>query len=483
MNKIKSNFFYQTLYQILSMILPLITSPILSRALGANGLGVYSYTTTILNYFVLIANLGIYRYGIRCIASAGDDKIERSKVFWEIFLSHILISVVIFGLYILFVVNFQGEYLQYYIVLTLMYLGGTLNINWFFFGIEEYKGVAIRDMVIKIATFVLIVLCVNNEHDLYTYFIIMAASSFISNATYYVMIRGKISRPQVCWCNMWTHLKHMLILFVPTLLETMYISIDKVILGSVSDKANVGYYENADKALISKTLIYSLTNVMFPRMTYLLANKEVKGFEKLMNKSIKFVVFASIAFSFGTAAIAKEFSVVFWGEAFLPCAALITILAFTIPANTLSRAIRDQYLIPAGRDKDYIVVMAWGAFCDIILDFVLIPFCGAAGAAIATLFTEYLMLFIQIKFVKRQIDFMKYLNRRNIRVYIFIGLIMLFTCKSIGRLLGMHPYTLVAQIFIGMMVFMLPCVVYWNKTNDDTMLSILKTFGGKNEYK
>lgn len=218
---------YQTLYQILSMILPLITSPILSRALGANGLGVYSYTTTILNYFVLIANLGIYRYGIRCIASAGDDKIERSKVFWEIFLSHILISVVIFGLYILFVVNFQGEYLQYYIVLTLMYLGGTLNINWFFFGIEEYKGVAIRDMVIKIATFVLIVLCVNNEHDLYTYFIIMAASSFISNATYYVMIRGKISRPQVCWCNMWTHLKHMLILFVPTLLETMYISIDK----------------------------------------------------------------------------------------------------------------------------------------------------------------------------------------------------------------------------------------------------------------
>lgn len=148
------------------MILPLITSPILSRALGANGLGVYSYTTTILNYFVLIANLGIYRYGIRCIASAGDDKIERSKVFWEIFLSHILISVVIFGLYILFAVNFQGEYLQYYIVLTLMYLGGTLNINWFFFGIEEYKGVAIRDMVIKIATFVLIVLCVNNEHDL-----------------------------------------------------------------------------------------------------------------------------------------------------------------------------------------------------------------------------------------------------------------------------------------------------------------------------
>ena len=47
----------------------------------------------------------------------------------------------------------------------------------------------------------------------------------------------------------------------------------------------------------------------------------------------------------------------------------------------------------------------------------------------------------------------------------------------------MHPYTLVAQIFIGMMVFMLLCVVYWNKTNDDTMLSILKTFGGKNEYK
>lgn len=67
---------------------------------------------------------------------------------------------------ILFAVNFQGEYLQYYIVLTLMYLGGTLNINRFFFGIEEYKGVAIRDMVIKIATFVLIVLCVNNEHDL-----------------------------------------------------------------------------------------------------------------------------------------------------------------------------------------------------------------------------------------------------------------------------------------------------------------------------
>jgi len=475
MNKIKINFFYQTMYQILTMILPLVTSPILSRALGATGLGIYSYTTNIVNYFILFANLGIYRYGIRCIASAGNDRKKRSQLFWEILLTHCIISFVVFVTYMTFVFFVQVEYFKYYLVLSLMLFGEIININWFFFGIEEYKNIAIRDMVIKCITFLLIIFFVKNKNSLYIYFIIMTTSSLISNSIYFFMIKGKVDKTKIDIKNITLHFKQMIILFIPAFLETMYISIDKIMLGNYGSKTMVGYFDNAEKALISKTLIYSLTNVMFPRMSFLLSENRLEEFDQLMTKSTNIIYFSAIAFAFGTASVAKEFAIVFWGTDFIACVPIIMVLAFTIPANVLSREIRDQYLIPKQRNKEYIMVMAIGAGIDIMLDIALIPILGAVGAAYATLITEYLMLVIQIIMIKKDWNFLKYFNFKDILSYVMFGLCMMYTCRMVGNYFQAHLGTLVLEILVGIVIFISLSLVYWKITNNKMLLGLVTT--------
>lgn len=55
----KRNLGYQTLYQVIMTALPIVTAPYLARVLGANQLGIYSYTLSVANYFVLFSLLGI----------------------------------------------------------------------------------------------------------------------------------------------------------------------------------------------------------------------------------------------------------------------------------------------------------------------------------------------------------------------------------------------------------------------------------------
>ena len=85
MANIKKNLGYQTLYQILNVGLPLITAPFLSRVLGAEPLGIMSYTTSIVHYFTLFAMMGLVNYGTRSIAVVKDNVEDRSNVFSQIF--------------------------------------------------------------------------------------------------------------------------------------------------------------------------------------------------------------------------------------------------------------------------------------------------------------------------------------------------------------------------------------------------------------
>ena len=94
--KLLKNYLYNMSYQLLIIILPLILAPYISRVIGPEGVGVYSYSYSIVTLFGLFANLGIAKYGNREIAKCGDDRKKRSQVFWEIIFIKLLCSVVVF---------------------------------------------------------------------------------------------------------------------------------------------------------------------------------------------------------------------------------------------------------------------------------------------------------------------------------------------------------------------------------------------------
>lgn len=50
-DSLQKNFLYQSAYQLLSIILPLITTPYISRVLSPEGVGIYSYTNSVMYFF------------------------------------------------------------------------------------------------------------------------------------------------------------------------------------------------------------------------------------------------------------------------------------------------------------------------------------------------------------------------------------------------------------------------------------------------
>lgn len=154
---VRKNFAYNVAYQVLALVIPLVTAPYLSRVLGSDGLGAYSYTYSVAQYFVLFAMLGVNNYGNRSIAVARDDPNKLRRVFWGIWLLQFALSLVFLGLYVLYSVCFSDS-----AVLALVWipyvLSAGLDVNWLFFGLEKFKLTVTRNFIVKLVTFLLTLL-------------------------------------------------------------------------------------------------------------------------------------------------------------------------------------------------------------------------------------------------------------------------------------------------------------------------------------
>ena len=471
MASIKKNFVYQVIWQVLSMILPLVTSPLLARTIGAEGIGTYSYVNAIVGYFVLVANLGVYKYGIRELGAVNKDTEKFSKKFREIWALHGIISLFVGGLYLLYTLIFS-EYKLYFSIMSLFYIGQILNISWLYAGVEDFKKVTIRDTVAKLASFVFIVTFVRDKNDLTKYIVIMASSIFWGSIIYWVSFRKYVKKVSIEWKNIVSHIKGFLILFVPVLLESVYGVADKIMLGAIDTKSAVGFYENAEKALIANRIIHALSIVMTPRLSYLIANDSHNQIHQLMKKSIDVSMVLSVAFAFGTAAVAREFSVVFWGEDFSVCTNLIIVMAMAMPAMAIARVIREEYLISAKEDKKYILSAGVGAAVDIVLNIFLIPYCGAMGAAISTLAAEYMVLLTQCIVVRKQLPLSKYMKGNYI--YVLFGILMFILVRFIGNVMGISLLSLLLEITAGAILYSIMCFIYWEITDQRYYFEVLK---------
>ena len=150
MNSIKKNFIYNLIYQVLIVLFPLVTSPYISRVLGSDGLGVYSYRYSIANYFVIFAMLGISTHGNRSVAMVRDDREKVSQTFWNIYVAHLIISVSITVIYLFYVLNMVDVNRDIALIEMVYVISAIFDINWFFFGIERFDLTVTRNIVVKV---------------------------------------------------------------------------------------------------------------------------------------------------------------------------------------------------------------------------------------------------------------------------------------------------------------------------------------------
>lgn len=450
------------IYRILTVVTPLITSPYLARALGVEALGKYSASQAFVNYFVLLAMLGIENYGNRTIAKVQDDKDARSKAFWNIYTIQFGAACGSVMVYIA-LVNFliAPELKLIYMLQGLWLIDSLLNINWFFWGCEQFKLTVTRNIIIKILSVISILLFVKRPEDLWIYVVIMGLSMVLAKGVLWVFLPKYVTHYKVKPIEVYDNIKPILQLFLPVLALNVFHNMDKTMLNMLSDDANSGYYYNADKLInIPLQLITGMSAVMLPRIANILQTEGNKKAMGLLTKSAELALFLTCSIAFGIGAVSDSFVPFFFGKGYEPCIMLIKVFVPVLIIKALSDFIRTQYLIPAGKDRIYTSAALGGAVSNIIVNYIMILRFGALGAVIGTLVAELTVLLIQIWGIRNEFSLRAIVGKNFI--YIVFGMVM-FTIVTIlsKHSSGSGGIKVVLLITVGAAVYMFLCIYYW----------------------
>ena len=449
---IVKNYIYNLIYQLLIIVLPLITTPYLSRVLGADGIGIYSYTISIVTYFILFGTLGVAMYGQREIAYIRDNKDKTSITFWEIVIFKfitMIISMIIF--YIIFV---NGEkYQLYYQILLLELFANIIDIGWFFQGLEEFKKTVSRNIIVKIMSIICIFIFVKTKEDLSKYILIYTLSSLIGNATLWMYLPKYIKKIKLKELNIIRHIKPTISLFIPQIAMQIYTVLDKTMIGNIlGDMNQVGNYEQSQKIIkISLLLVTALGTVMSPRIANIISNNNKEEVKEHLKRSFRFVWMLGMPITLGMIAVAGTLVTWFLGEGYSQSITLIRIGALLIMAIGLNNVSGVQYLIPAKKQEIYTKSVIIGAIFNFILNIFLIKPLNAEGAIIASVLVEFVILFIQLYYIREEIDVK--ISYENSFKYIISGVIMFIVSYTIGIMMSPTISTTIIQIIAGIIVY------------------------------
>lgn len=453
---LKKNFGYNVAYQALLVIVPFVTIPYLARVLGPDGVGVYSYTFSITNYFVLVATLGMSTYGVRLIAQAGKDIEKQSIAFWSAFISQCIVGLFVICAYGLYVFTLHEGGYVICLVWGLWILSAVIDPSWYFFGIEEFKLPTVINCSTKIASVVCIFLFVKSEADLWCYVAIIASSYLINQLLLWCFVPRHVGWAKPSAREIRKHFWPNFRLFIPVIAISMYVLLDKVMLGAIAGMTQTGYYEYSEK--LSKfplALITAMGTIMLPRMSALLAANDHREALVLLNRSIYVMLAAAMGLSFAIAAIAPEFCPIFFGPEYYDCIVLMMLMTVVIPIITTTNVVGRQWLIPLGRDGAYTLSVCAGGIVNVCVNLVLIPRLGAMGAVVGTICAELTVLIVQVFAVRNELPFVNYI--KNALPYLFFGLGMFVVVRVIAGIAngwwGLSIQGLLLEILAGGMFF------------------------------
>lgn len=455
-------------YQILLLLIPFFTAPYISRVLGAYNIGIFSFSNSFANYFLLFGMLGVNNYGNRSIAAVRDDREELSKTFWEIFSLQFVLSLFISTIYLIYVLVFIKEHQNIYLIQYLYVLCAAFDINWACFGLENFKISTIRSSVIRILTTILIFVFIKNINDLSKYVLILSIGSLISAVAIWPYILSKIDFVFPSKEGFLKHLKPNLVLFWPVLAVSLYNIMDKIMLGLYSTKNEVAFYASAERIVqIPCTLVLAIDNVTMPRISKLFSRGDIEQADSIMDRVMLFALFATTAMAFGLAGIANHFAPWFYGESFKRVGLFVILLSPIILFKGCAGALRTQYLIPRKQDNIYIISLTTGALVNLAVNFLLIPKYFGVGAIIGTVLAEFAVCAVQVYFLRNKVPIKKYLKHSF--TFICIGSIMFGIIMNID-FGASYAKNVFLKILIGAIIYLLLAVPYLSKTEDGKSL-------------
>ena len=453
-NSLKKNFSLNLIKILINLFFPLITYPYISRILLPEGIGRVTYVQSINNYFLLLINLGIPLYGIREIAKVRNNKLEKSKVFSEIFFLNIITTILGVIVYLYFYnSNIIKNDKEIFLIFSIVLLFNFLSVDWFFQGIEDYQYITIRTVVIKILSALFLFIFVKKSSDIYIYSVIVVFSLIGSN--FFNIVRAlKLVDLKLKRLNIKRHLKGILIIFSMSLAISIYTNLDGVMLGSYGSKYSLGLYSAASKIIsLVMGIVTSLGAVLLPRISNYIEEKKEEEIKKILEKTFSFLLFLIIPSIIGIYFTVNEIILLFAGKEYLEATTTLKILSLIILFIGFSNFIGMQILYPRGEEKKVFYSVLAGAIINFSLNLYLIPKYYQNGAAFATCVAEFVVIVVQILLGYKYLKFQKF-NCNNFKFLIasfVMGVILYFTQNLNLNLL----LKLIVKVGIGSSVYIL----------------------------
>jgi len=466
------NIFLNNIYQFLIIIVPLITTPYVSKVLQPAGVGISSYTNSILTYFTMFAALGTVGYGTREIARARDDKHELSKAFWEIELITIFTSAVCLLGWI-GVCFIYKKYQLYLFLWTFCIFGSLFDISWLFAGLEKYKYTVSINMAFKIASCICIFIFVKTFDDLWKYVLIYSLSSMLGNLSMWVFLPKVLVKAKPDFHNLKKHFRETLIYFIPVVASVLYAVLDKTLIGAITQNENYsGQYESATKVInLCKIVGFAaVVNVMSSRSNYLYKINAQERIKALTLGTLNIASTLSIAVSFGIVSVSEVFVPLFFGEGYEMTIVLMNILSPVIFLLSITDLCGGLYFIPAGKRLESAMFLIIGSTINLLFNIVLIKMMGPKGACISTLLSEMIIATLYLTYCKTitWIDLLKTIWKK-----IIAGCVMYIVLAFFAKLTISSPYVdLLLRVVIGACVYFV--VLYALRDNVFKILKVLK---------
>lgn len=453
------NLIFQFLYQGVTLVIPLILSPYLSRTLQETALGEYTYVHSIAYYFVVAANLGILKHGQRVISQSVNDEIRLRKTFWSLFSIHAIVSAIVFAVYILLVSLMANNNSDLFYIESLYVLSALFDVTWLFYGLENFKSVVIKNAGIKLLECILVFCFVKSASDVWIYTLITAGGLLAGQLVMIPQAIRSVKPITFSKKDILIHMKPMLLLSITVIASTLYTAFDKTLLGLMSSKEDVAFYDYANRIVhLPATFIMVIGTVLFPRACRLAAQGDTEGQKRFMNYSFFFSVFIGVGAMFGLTAVGELLAVVYYGKSFAICGRAMMALSPMALLIGTGDVVRTQYMIPNGMDKQYTISIVLNAVANLIFSIVLIPVLGIYGAIVGTLVAELSGVCFQVVCCRKHIDFKN--MAKNIISFMIIGLIMFGTIKVVGLWTSENLVGLVVQIALGLISYTAMTVVY-----------------------
>lgn len=399
---IKVNAVYNLISKLLLIFIPLITAPYLARILGEEGNGQISYVSSIITYFTLISSLGFSVYGQREIAKCKGDKNSKSIIFWEIFFIKLICT--LFALCVLFIllftIGFGERYNTLIFIMSIQVVAVIFDIEYLYMGEENFKSIAIRNIIVKIIGVILIFVFVNDAEDVWVYALYLSGSTFFSYAVMWTGLSKHIKFVSLKEIKPFRHIKGAIIIFIPMVITSLFTTFDKTMIGLLAPNPDYenGCYEQAYKInSVAQTIVTVFSSVMMSRNSADYKNGDIESMKKHIYKNANYIWMTSLFFIAGFLVLSKNFSSWFFGKGYDEVPALLQIMSVRLVASGFSILLGDRF-IAMGEEKWWFISVSVGALSNILINYLMIPTYGAIGAATATAICEVMILMTNIVF-------------------------------------------------------------------------------------